>query len=448
MTGPARLGPRIDIARRAGRLGAALLLAASAQRCASSSATAARDAFPLDPREGLPGPFDDAVGEGWKSLLAGDAARASADFARASRTAGSARAAKIGEIEAQVRGGKSAEALPACAGALDDRAATLPLLVACGEAEARAGSAVAAYELYARAAADGGESRPGLAARAQKLQPAGAEALLADAGRDAAEGRYEAARAKVSKALSWNPRSGPALARAADVECAAGDKERALQYDREALALGGLDVASREAAGRLALELGDDALAVSVFDALAAEDARFSEQAAEARLAFRISNWPDAERQAARARRLTRSGAAGLVWWMFPEVREARVSGSAVAADVLERRDSRPMIRAVSLGLLDVDPDTHRARPDATLSRAAASQLLLRLAGLLSGPGPGLACLSGSPGPWRGGADAIRLAARCGLLSESGGPSVSGPELTRGLDRLRSSLPAGEEHQP
>jgi hypothetical protein len=133
---------------------------------------------------------------------------------------------------------------------------------------------------------------------------------------------------------------------------------------------------------------------------------------------------------------------------MFPEVREALVTEGVVAIDVLERRDSRPVMRAVSLGLLDVDPDTHRARPDAPLSRAVAAQLMVRLMGLLRGPGSGPACLQGSPGPWRGGADAIRLAARCGLLSESGGPLVSGPEFTGGLDRLRSLLPAGEGHEP
>ncbi len=238
------------------------------------------------------------------------------------------------------------------------------------------------------------------------------------------------------------------LVRAAGVECAAGEKERALQYDREALALGGLDADERESTGRLALELGDDAMAVSVFDALAAEDARFSEQAAEARLAFRIANWPEAERQAARAKRLTRGAAASLVWWMFPEIREARVSGSAVATDVLERRDSRAMMRAVALGLLGVDGETHRARPDAPLGRAAAAQLLLRLAGVLRASEAGPVCLQGSPGPWRGPADAIRLAAGCGLLSESGGAFVSGPELTRALDRLRSLLPAGEGQKP
>ena len=320
---------------------------------------------------------------------------------------------------------------------------TLPLYVGCGEAQARAGSPVDAYELYARAAALA-PGRAGLAARAQKLLAEATDAVLAQADRDAALGRFEAARAGVARAVAWNPRSAAVLVRAAGVECAAGEKERALQYDREALALGGLDADTRASAGRLALEVGDDAMAVSVFDALAAEDPRFADQAAEARLAFRISNWPEAERQAARARRLTRAGAASLVWWMFPEVRDARVSGSVVATDVLERRDSRPMMRAVALGLLDVDADTHRARPDAPLGRAAAAQLLLRLAGVLRGADAGPACLRGSPGPWRGAADAIRLAAACGLLSESGGSFVSGPELTRALDRLRSLLQAGE----
>lgn len=447
MTGPGQRGPRAGSVRRAGGLCAVALAALVAHRCGSTAPAGPRDHFPLDPREGLPGPFEDTVGEGWRALLAGDASRAAKDFAR-SVSGASLRAGEIGGIEALVALGRSSEALAACAGAREDAAATLPLLVACGEAEARAGSPVAAYELYARAAGEAGPARPGFAERAQKLIAGATDAVLAEAARDASLGRYEAARAGVTRALAWSPRSATVLVRAADVECAAGEKERALQYDREALALGGLGVEDRERAGTLALEVGDDALAVSVFDALAAEDPRFSDQAAKARLAFRIANWPEAERQASRARRLTRSGAAGLVWWMFPEVREARVTGSVVATDVLGRRDSRPMMRAVSLGLLDVAPDTHRARPDAALTRAAAAQLMLRLTGLLQAPDAGPACLRGSPGPWRGGSDAIRLAARCGLLSESGGPLVSGPELTRGLDRLRSFLPAGEGHEP
>ena len=437
---------RPELLRRAGSAAAACLVALLAHACASSTPPPPRDAFPLDPREGLAGPFDESVEAGWRALLAGDTAAASREFS-AARGGDSARAAAIGRLEVLVRSGRSADALPECARETADPGATLPLLVACGEAEARAGSPVAAYELYARAAASGGASRAGLLARSQKLLPAARDALFAEADRDAAAGKFEAARAAAARAIAWEPRSGPVLVRAAAIECAAGQKERALQYDREALSLGGLTPDQRAEAGRLALEIGEDALAVSVFDALAAEDPRFAEPAEEARLAFRISNWPEAERRAARARRITRSQAADLVWWMFPEVREARATG-AVASDVLDRRDTSALVRAVSLGLLDVDAETHRARPDAVLSRTAAAQMMLRLAGWLAGAKAPLPCLKDSPGPWRGGADALRLASRCGLLSESGGAAVSGPELTRGFDRLRSSLPGGEGKQP
>ena len=57
-------------------------------------------------------------------------------------------------------------------------------------------------------------------------------------------------------------------------------------------------------------------------------------------------------------------------------------------------------------------------------------------------------CLSPAGEGIRTGAEAIRLAARCGLLSESGGTYVGGPELTRGLDRLRSTFAMGGGDPP
>ena len=260
------------------------------------------------------------------------------------------------------------------------------------------------------------------------------------------EARYDGARAQVARALAWNPRSAAVLAAAAEVECAAGEKEKALQYDREALALGGLSVEARAEAGRLALEVGDDALAVSVFDALAAEDPRFAEEAAEARLAFRIANWPDAERQAARSRRLTRVGRR--------RARLVDVSGGPRRARLPRRRRDRrarsarqpaddPVRRRSACST--VDADTHRARPDAALTRGDAAKLMLQpRRDPVRDVARGLECLKGSPGPWRGSADAIRLAAQVRPAVRIGGAAVGGPEFTRGLDRLRSLLPAGE----
>jgi len=428
---------------------AAAAVAAVLARCASvPPPDQPSGAFPLDPRLELEGPFDDAVSRGWRALAAGDPRTAAHAFAEPTQGA-SARAAAIGGVEALVLVGRAEEAVERCASMLDPEVPnpnpnpTTPLLTACGEAYARTGQPARAYELYARAAAHA-PKMPRVEARSEELREAAVERMLDEAAKDAAAGRRDAARAATARALAWAPRSASLLVRAGDVACALGDREEALADYREAVAAGGLDADTQARIGEVALEAGDPGMAVSIFERLSAEDPRFRDRAAEARLAFRIANWPDAERQASRARRLTRSAAASLVWWMFPEVREARVTSGIVATDLLERRDNRPMIRAVSLGLLDVDPDTHRARPDAPLTRAAAARLLVRLAATLGNPRARPECLRDA-GALRGaGTDAIRVASRCELLSESGGSAVSGAELTRGLDRLRSLFPAGE----
>jgi len=412
-------------------------------RCASAPAPPApRDRFPLDPRGGLTGPFDPSIERGWRALEAGDPAGAHREFASASGE-DSRRAAAIGSIESLVGLNRAREAEALCAGELELPQSTVPLLTACGEAAWLAGDEIAAFERYDRAA-ERSPGRAGIANRTEELRARATDVTLAAALRDAQEGRRAEARVQLAKALAWNPASGPVLARAAEVECAAGEKESALRDYRDALALGGIDQEVELRAGDLALETGDFAMAVMVFDSLAARNPSLKDRAAEARLAFRVDNWPDAERLAARSRRLTRAGSALLVSWMFPELREGRIQTGVIAGDVLERRDRSVLMRAVALGLLDVDPETHRARPDAVLSRGAAAQLLLRLALVLARPGSPTGCLAGSAEAAKSGADAIRLAARCGLLSESGGTSMSGPEMTRGLDRLRSTYAVGE----
>ena len=76
------------------------------------------EAFPLDPREELAGPFSESVESGWISLVDGDAANAEKQFL-ASRGARPYLAAEIGLIESRVLLGKTKEALAACREALD-----------------------------------------------------------------------------------------------------------------------------------------------------------------------------------------------------------------------------------------------------------------------------------------------------------------------------------------
>ena len=344
-----------------------------------------RDGFPLDPREELTGPFSAELRRGCSALAQGDGRTAEAAFAAAGDSP--RLAAQIGWIEAVVLEDRAKEALPACEKLLSAGDPTLPLLVACGEAKARAGHPVDGLALYRRAAAKDA-NRPGVSARAEELRIASREHWLSKAREAAGKSEWARARADIAEAIAIAPESSTLRAEAGDIEAESGEKAAALKRYREAVEIEPRDAAVLEKAGSLAVELGDQALAVSIFERLARTDPSAAPRAAEARLAFRVANWPPPEREAARAARLTRAGAADLAWWMCPEVREARVSSGVIASDAVSRRDSRAVTRAVALGLLEVDQETHRVSPDSFLSFPAAAKFLVRLLAILN-PAPG-----------------------------------------------------------
>jgi tetratricopeptide (TPR) repeat protein len=396
------------------------------------AAASRNERFPVDPRDELTGPFPDGVESGWQALAAGDAAAAEREFLRA-RGVRPYLAAEIGLIEAQVLLGRTEEALASCREALAGGPTTVALLVACGEARARAGQVFEAHELYARAASRAG-SRTWIRARADDLRKEAIESL-AHTSTGAKEEDLSNARRRIDRAIELDPGDAALHAVAAEIELSAGQPDRAFERYREAYRLDPKNLSVQEHLAELALDR-DPALAVSVLEALARRDARYRDRAAAARLAFRVSNWPAPEREAAQSERLTRAAAAALVWWMFPEIREAKVKSSVIASDVVSRKDSRAVTRAVSLGLLDVDPETHRARPDGMLTRRTGARMMMRLLRVLN-PGSKPDCLEGPPESGRSGGEAIHAAVRCGLLDESDVARVGGREFTRGLDRLR-----------
>ena len=179
---------------------------------------------------------------------------------------------------------------------------------------------------------------------------------------------------------------------------------------------------------------------------LAAQDPRFADRAAEARLAFRIANWPDAERQAARSRRLTRAGAALLAWWVFP--------GGARSAGRLRRRGGhrrpgaagQPGDDAGRLARASRRRPVHPSRAAGRAVDAGRSRADDAAARRPAGPVGSDAGVfrRGLRDPERAGRRRFAWRSRCKLLSESGASVVGGAEFTRGLDRLRSLFPAGE----
>ena len=429
---------------------AALLLGALAaaafllQSCATSRQPPPRDRFPLDPREEMAGPFPDAIAKGWAALLRDEPGVALAEFDTA-RSEGSVGAGTVGWIEAAVLLGRFDAALETCQSALSSGGEpTVPLLVACGEAGGRGGRPEAGYRLYLQALARRGD-RPALKQRAEELRIAARDALAARARVSAEEHRGAEARELMAQAMRIAPESVELRMQAAEMEETAGDTEKAYDHWRKAHEMDPGNVTAAERAGSLALDLNEHAYAVSVFDALARSDPKFKPQAEEARLAFRVANWPEPEREAARSQKLTRAAAAALVWWMFPEVREARVSTGVIATDAVSRKDTRAFSRAVSLGLLEVDRDTHRGSPDASLSLPAASRMLLRLLALVRPAG--LPCLAKGM-PTRTGPEAVKAAEGCGFWKEGENTAPTGPTFTRALDRVRALASGSETGEP
>ena len=420
---------------RAGWLAATLLAAACAT--APPHPVSYREQFPLDPREELLGPFSEETVRGCDALAADDAAAAESAFA-AGRLGGAPRlAAEIGWIEAVVLRHRPAETLRSCERLLRAGDPTLPLLVACAEARFGAGDAVEGLALYRRALARVPD-RPGLRRRAEELRLAARDQWLARAQAASSAKEWARGRSAIAEAIALSPESSALRAAAGDIEAQAGEKVAALRRYREATEIEPRNLAALEKTATLALELGELALAVSAFETLARGDPRFAPRAAEARFAFRVANWPPAEREAARSSKLTRAAAAELVWWMVPEVREARVETGAIASDAVSRRDSRPVTRAVALGLLEVDHETHRVSPDAHLSLPAAAKMLVRLFPILKPPSGEVPCLRKAVPSSLSNSEAIRLAQACDLISERDGPAVKGPDFLRALDRVRA----------
>jgi tetratricopeptide (TPR) repeat protein len=417
-----------------------LLLAVS---CVTARSPVGRgDQFPLDPREELPGPFAEETLRGCAALAEGNAPAAEAAFAAAISRRGPGLAAEIGRIEAVVLLSRAAETLPACEKLLGAGDPTLPLLVACGEAHFRTGNAIGGLALYRRAVARA-RDRPGLQHRAEELRLAGRDQWLARARASADAKQWARSRAAIAEAITLSPESSELRVAAAEVELKAGVKVAALARYREAVEMEPRNTAVLEKTAALALELREYALAVSVLERLARIDPRFAPRAADARLAFRVANWPAAERQAARAARLTRADAAEILWWMVPEVREARVVSGAIASDAVSRRDSRAVTRAAALGLLEVDQETHRVNPDSHLSVPAAAKMLVRLFAVLKPPSGDVPCLQKPVPAFLSNAEAVRLAQGCGLINERESPGVSGPAFLRALDRERALVEGG-----
>jgi tetratricopeptide (TPR) repeat protein len=416
--------------RRAARIVAAALIAGG---CRSAGAPARPPAFLIDPRTGLEGPFPEAVGRGWEKILSRDWEEALRLFSRPHGPASS-----IGAIEALLGLGRLDEAGRACDAVLSQGSETAPALAACAEVAARRGDWAQAYDLF-EAVVLRVPSSEGLIERRDAAAVKAVEALIEKARLETAQHPADA-QAEAERALEIAPGNREAMVPAGRAAAGAGDAPAAFARLYAAWKLDPSDASVGEQAGELARKIGRGDAAFEIFSALARNDPRFRARAQESEEEFVISNWPAAEREIAHAQRLTRAGGVTLLWKLLPQIRSASPTDRApVASDIVSRKDQRILARALQLGLISVDPATHRARPDGVLSRVDAVRMLLR-AGSLAGSRAGDACVS----PGARVADVLPAAARCGLLPASRRNGVSGAEFRRAISFLEGRrIPEG-----
>jgi tetratricopeptide (TPR) repeat protein len=409
--------------RRAARFVAAALIAGG---CQSVGTPARPPAFLIDPRTGLEGPFPEAVGRGWEKIL-------SRQWEEALRLFSSQRgeAASIGAIEALLGLGRLDEAGKACESALNRGSETAPALAACAEVAARREDWAQAYDLF-EAVVLRVPSSEGLIERRDAAARKAVEALIEKARMETAEHPADA-QADAERALEIAPGNREAMVAAGPAAAAAGDAPAAFARLYAAWKIDPSDASVGEQAGELARKVGRGDAAFEIFSALAHNDPRFRTRAQESEEDFVISNWPAAEREIAHAPRLTRAGGVTLLWKLLPQIRSASATDRApVASDIVPRKDQRVLARALQLGLISVDPATHRARPEGLLSRVDAVRMLLR-AGSLAGLRAGDACVSQGARV----ADVLPAAARCGLLPAVRRTGVSGTEFRRAISFLQ-----------
>ena len=413
--------------RRAARIIAAALIASA---CRTFSPAPRVSPYLLDPRIGLPGPFPASIAEGWKAI----GERRWDDALRAFSADGDA--AAIGRVEVLLETGRISEARASCGRELGRELGTGPLLSACAEVAVREERWEDAFDLVEGAMLRLPDDR-GIRERRLALAPRATSALLSRAASALAEHRPREARSAAERALAIAPGNGEAMILAGRAAAAAGDAAAAFAHLWAAWKARPGDAAVGEQAAAIASKLGRDAEALEILSSLARTDPKFRGRAEEAREDFVISNWPAREREIARSARLTRAGALTLIWKLLSPVVPAEGARPVpVASDIVGRKDQLILSRSIQCGLIAVDASTHRARPDAVLTRTEAVRLLLRAAAVI-GASRRVECVEKLLATERPAA----AAARCGLLP-AGANGVSGREFRRSLAFLQPGHPA------
>jgi Tfp pilus assembly protein PilF len=174
--------------------------------------------------------------------------------------------------------------------------------------------------------------------------------------------------------------------------------------------------------------------AIVRYDRLArrTKEARYAQRLEEIKNEWSAANMPAHYRSAADSLAVTRADFAVLLYWTVPSVRFAQNLGTPqIAVDIENVPGREEIIRALALGLYDVDPVTRRVSPYRTIAASRMSTLLGRVLAIR-----GAACARGIP--------TDRVLSSCGvsdpLATYSPDAAVSGADVRKALEQVAKQL--------
>ncbi len=377
----------------------------------------ANDRFLIDPRTGYdaqPAPaiakrFDDA----WRSILAGDytTARKRLDDIRA-REPGYA-PAQLAEAAIALRQGKTDAARPVVERVLAHRPRYTAAEVYAAEIAIAENRTREAYDLYRDVAA-----RPGAPAIASERIAELRTTLFDQLYSAAVAAPDEDAVRLLREALAIDP--GASAARILLVQKLVGQHKYDEARSELDPILSGPDVDRaevQEALAEIDVSRGRYEAAIARYERLAKREHQFAARLDEIKQQYAEANMPPQFRRAIESESVTRGDLAVLMYWKVASVRFAsNLAAPPIAIDVSETPGRDEIVRAMALGIYQVDPVTRRVGPYAPVNAGALTRIAARLLGLR-----GAGCARGA------GSDPQRVLAACAIVDPTLGAGVDAP---------------------
>ncbi|HEX6085987.1 MAG TPA: tetratricopeptide repeat protein [Thermoanaerobaculia bacterium] len=161
-------------------------------------------------------------------------------------------------------------------------------------------------------------------------------------------------------------------------------------------------------------------------------DARYQRRLDEVKSEWSAANMPSHYRAALESTALTRAELAVLLYWTVPSIRFAQNLGvPPIAVDVQDVSGREEIIRAIAMGLYEVDPVTRRVSPYRTVTASRFSTQLARVLSLR-----GAACARGVAQD--------KVLSACGVEDPEaafpGDATITGRDALRYLEQLAKKL--------